>query len=160
MLLHNGLLYGLSAAFVAVFAYLTASQFRFLHEAFWAAIAAVVSLFPQRQATVRAGAQQFAGAAIGGVIGWATAAAWHHHLAIYGAAVFLAVVLCYVVRLPDAARLSAVAVTIILLIPMPGSPATVAFHRFFEVSYGVACAIVYTVAVDRIARLVRRRRPP
>ena len=157
-LLHAGLLYGVGAGFVAVFAYLTALQFPFLHEAYWAAIAAVVCLFPGRQATLKAGLQQFLGAAIGGVIGWATATAWHHHLALYGAAVFLAVVICHALRCADAARLAAVAVTIITLIPMPGSPAAVAFHRFFEVSYGSACAIAYTLAADWVARLRQRRR--
>jgi hypothetical protein len=57
-------------------------------------------------------------------------------------------------RLQNASRLCAVAVTVITLIPRPGRPYEVAFHRFVEVSYGVVCALAYTVVVD----LVRRRR--
>ena len=43
------------------------------------------------------------------------------------------------------------------VIPRPGPAYEVAFHRFVEVSYGVVCALAYTVVVDRVRR--RRRRP-
>jgi uncharacterized membrane protein YgaE (UPF0421/DUF939 family) len=156
--IRTGLSYGVGAALVAVFAYATASRFPFLHEAYWAAIASIVSLCPEREQTVKAGAQQFFGSAVGGLIGWASAAWWHHNLFLYGAAVLLAVALCYAVRLPSAARLAGVAVTVITILPLRGSPGAVALHRFIEVSYGVVCALAYTAAADFIARLRRRRR--
>jgi hypothetical protein len=40
-------------------------------------------------------------------------------------------------RLENASRLCAVAVTVITIIPRPGPAYQVAFHRFVEVSYGV-----------------------
>jgi uncharacterized membrane protein YgaE (UPF0421/DUF939 family) len=152
------LFHGLGAAVVAVFSYVTASRLPFLHEAYWAAIAAVVSLCPEREATTRAGIQQFFGSAVGGLVGWASASWWHHNVLLYGAAVLFAVSLCYLLRLPSAARLSGVAVTITTLIPSHATPASVALHRFIEVSYGVACAIGYTAAVGCLVGLRNRWR--
>jgi hypothetical protein len=59
---------------------------------------------------------------------------------------------------PAAARLCAAAVTIIALIPFDAPPATVAWHRFVEVSYGVACALAYTAAVPCVVGSWRRWR--
>jgi uncharacterized membrane protein YgaE (UPF0421/DUF939 family) len=143
---------------VAVLAYVSARRFPFAHEAYWAAIAAVVVLCPERGATVNAGVQQFFGSAVGGLIGWACASWWHHNVFVYGAAVLVAVSLCYLLHLPNAARLSGVAVTITTLIPSQATPGTVALHRFLEVTYGVACALGYTVAVGWIVGWWQRSR--
>jgi hypothetical protein len=86
------------------------------------------------------------------LIGWGSASIWNHHVVIYGAAIFVAVGICYLLRYPTAARLAAVAVTIVTLIPFTATPAVVALHRVIEVSYGVACAIAYTAAVEQIVR--------
>jgi hypothetical protein len=77
---------------------------------------------------------------------------------LYGAAVLLAVSICYLLRCATAARLAAVAVTIITLIPSPATPAARALHRFVEVSYGVGCAIAYTAAIGCIVGLWHRWR--
>jgi hypothetical protein len=61
--------------------------------------------------------------------------------------------ICYLLRLENASRLCAVAVTVITIIPRPDPAHLVALHRCVEVSYGVACALAYTVVVD----LVRHR---
>jgi uncharacterized membrane protein YgaE (UPF0421/DUF939 family) len=153
------LVHGVGAAFVAVLSYLTARRLPFLHEAYWAAMAAVVVLCPERGATMKAGVQQFFGSAVGGLIGWACASWWHQDVLLYGVAVLLAVSLCYLLRLPNAARLSGVAVTITTLIPSQATPAAVALHRFLEVSYGVACAVGYTAAVGCLVGLRQRWRP-
>jgi uncharacterized membrane protein YgaE (UPF0421/DUF939 family) len=151
--IHKALVHGIGAALVAAFSYVTASRIPIMHEPYWASIAAVVSLYPERDATMKAGVQQFFGSAVGGLIGWASASWWHHNVFLYAAAVLLAVSVCYLVHLPNAARLSGVAVTIITLIPFSASPAVVALRRFTEVTYGVACAIGYTAAVACVARL-------
>jgi uncharacterized membrane protein YgaE (UPF0421/DUF939 family) len=147
-----------SAAVVAVVAFVTASRFPFVREAYWAAIAGVVSLFPERKATMRAAVPQLFGSAVGGLVGWASASWWRHDPILYGVAVLVAIGVCYLLRCPDAARLAAVAVTIVTLIPRSTTPQAVALHRFVEVSYGVACAIGYTAAVGFVARLWSRRR--
>lgn len=153
----RGLLYGAGAAVVAVFAYATASQVSALKEVYWAPITAVVVLYPGVEATKKAGLSRFFGTTLGSLIGWATAAWWHHNLLLYGVAVVIAVGVCYLLRLEDAARLCAVAVTVITLVPRTAPPHVVAFHRFLEVSYGVACALVYTFLLDWLRHRMQHR---
>ena len=146
-----GLAYGAGAALVAVFCYVTASRIPYFREAYWAPIAAVVVLYPDRESTRKAGLERFAGTAIGCLVGWGSALWWHHNPALYGAAILLAVGLCYGLRLPAASRLCAVAVTVITIIPHAEPPHLIAFFRFIEVSYGVACALGYAAALDTFA---------
>jgi uncharacterized membrane protein YgaE (UPF0421/DUF939 family) len=150
------LLYGAGAAVVAMFCYATALHLPGLHEVYWAPIAAIVALQPGREATVKAAFQRFLGTAIGSLIGWGCAALWHGNILVYGAGVMLAVGACHFLRCEAAARICAVAVTVITLIPRVDPPHLVALHRFIEVSYGVGCAVAYTIAVDVIARRLRR----
>jgi uncharacterized membrane protein YgaE (UPF0421/DUF939 family) len=154
----GALLYGARAGIVASFCYFTASRVSFLHEVYWAPIAAVVVLYPDRQATQRAGIDRFFGTAIGSLLGWGTAVVWNQNIALYGIAVLLAVGLCYVLRLENAARLCAVTVTVITLIPRPEPIHVVAFYRFVEVSYGVACALGFTLLTDWVVRRHGARR--
>jgi uncharacterized membrane protein YgaE (UPF0421/DUF939 family) len=157
MTLRGALLQGTGAALVAMFAYATASLLP-VQEPYWAPIAAVVVMYPDRAATRRAGLQRLAGTAIGSAVGWAAAAWWHQHLALFGVAVLVAVTVCNLLRLPDAARLCAVAVAVITLVPRTEPPHLIAFHRFIEVSYGVLCALAYTAAADRVATYANARR--
>jgi uncharacterized membrane protein YccC len=151
---------GARVAFVAVSCFATASRLPFLQEVYWAPIGAVVVLYPDRGATQKAGFERFFGTAVGSVVGWGGAAWWHGHLAVYAAAVVVAVGLCHLCNRPTAARLCAVTVTVITLVPRDESPAVVAFHRFLEVSYGVLCAVAYTVVEDRVRRWRARSKAP
>jgi uncharacterized membrane protein YgaE (UPF0421/DUF939 family) len=151
------LLQGASAAFVAVFCYFTAGFLPSLHEAYWAPIAAVVVLYPETGATRKASTERFLGTAIGSIIGWGSATYWHECVFLYGAAVLVAVGLCHLLRLENASRLCAVAVSVITLIPRSEPAYLVAFHRFLEVSYGVACAVAYTMVLDSARRWTSRR---
>jgi uncharacterized membrane protein YgaE (UPF0421/DUF939 family) len=150
---------GVRAALVATFCYETASRLPFIREAYWAPIAAVVVLYPDRGATQKAGLDRFLGTAVGSVVGWGAAAWWHERLAIYAAAVVVAVGICHLVNRATAARLCAVTVTVITLIPGIEPPGVVAFHRFIEVSYGVLCALAYTLAEGGLRRWRDRGRP-
>ncbi len=147
---------GASAGVVAVFCYSTVSLVPALQESYWAPIAAVLVLYPDREATRKASLDRLLGTIIGSLVGWGCAAWWHQSIALYGLGIAIAVGTCYLMRLESAARLCAVAVTVITVIPRSGSPHQVAFHRFVEVSYGVACALAYTVVVDRVRRQRRR----
>jgi uncharacterized membrane protein YgaE (UPF0421/DUF939 family) len=140
-----------------MFCYFTASRVRSLHETYWAPIAAVVVLYPQTDATRKASTDRFLGTVIGSLIGWGSATYWNENVLLYGVAVMFAVGLCYLLRLENASRLCAVAVTVITLIPRSEPAYVVAFHRFVEVSYGVACAVAYTVALDFVRRLPKSR---
>ncbi len=144
--------HGIGSAFVAVVCYATAARLPGLREAYWAPLAALVVLYPDREATLKAGAQYFIGTAIGSAIGWACASAWQGNLAVYGAGVAVAMGAAHVLRCQAAARLSAVAVTLVAIVPHVESPRVVALVRFVEVSYGVAWALAYTLAADVVAK--------
>jgi uncharacterized membrane protein YccC len=144
---------GVAAAVVAVFCHVTARRFAFGNESYWAPIAAVVVLYPGRDETTRAGIDRFFGTAIGSVIGWASDAWWDGSAMVYGLALGLAVALCYLARRPGASRLCAVAVSVITLVPRSEPAHLVAFHRFIEVSYGVACALAFKLAEAQLARV-------
>src|SRR5258708_18667975 len=150
----TALFHGVGAAVLAMFCFSTASLVPSLTETYWAPIAAVVVLYPDGEATKKAAVERLLGTVIGSLIGWASAAHWHQNVVLYGLAILVAVGLCHLLRLENASRLCAVAVTVITVIPRAEPARLVAFHRFVEVSYGVACALLYTVAVD----IVRRRR--
>ena len=154
----RALLHGLSAAVVAVFCYATARMVPSLREPYWAPIAAVVVLYPDREATRKAAIERFIGTILGSLVGWGSAAWWHQSLLFYGLAILVAVGLCYLLRLESAARLCAVSVTVITLIPRAEPAHLVAFHRFLEVSYGVTCALAYTVLAGVVRARWRRMR--
>jgi uncharacterized membrane protein YgaE (UPF0421/DUF939 family) len=154
----GALVYGIGSAVVAVFCYATASRFPGLREAYWAPIAALVVLYPDRKGTLKAGLQYFIGTASGSAIGWGCAALGRGNLALYGGGVALAIGAAHFLRCQASARLSAVAVTLIAIVPHAEPPYVIALRRFVEVSYGVACALAYTLAVDLVAaRLAARR---
>jgi uncharacterized membrane protein YgaE (UPF0421/DUF939 family) len=148
---------GASAAFVATFSYATANLVPSLSETYWAPIGAVVVLYPDREATRKAAFERFAGTVVGSLVGWGSAVSWHQSVARYGLSVLVAVGLCYWLRLEAAARLCAVAVTVITIIPRAEPAHLIALHRFLEVSYGVACTFGYTVVVDALRRRWRSR---
>jgi uncharacterized membrane protein YccC len=149
--------YSAGVAAVAVFSYATARLLP-LPEPYWAPIAAVVVLSPERGATRQAAGDRFLGTLIGSFTGWAGAAWWHEHLALYGLAVLVGVFVCGLLRLERAARICAVTTTVIILIPRALPPHLVAFHRFCEVSYGAACALLVTYLSLGVQALRRRRR--
>lgn len=152
----GALLRGASTACVAMFCYFTSSLVPSLQETYWAPIAAVVVLFPEAEATRKASLERFAGTVIGSLIGWGCATYWHQSLLLYGFAVMIAVGLCNLLQLEKASRLCAVAVTVITLIPRSEPAYLVAFHRFVEVSYGLACAVGYALARDQAMSRLRR----
>src|SRR5260370_29557549 len=82
-LIRRGLFHGVGATFVAVFSYVTASRFPFVHDAYLATIAAIRSLYPEPHATRVAGAQQLFRAAAGGLRRWAKASSLPHPVWIH-----------------------------------------------------------------------------
>jgi uncharacterized membrane protein YccC len=147
---------GASSALVAVFCYATVRLLPSLLEPYWAPIAAVVVLYPEREATKTAAFDRFVGTILGCLIGWGSCVWWHENVILYGLAVAVAVGLCIVLKLDRASRLCAVAVTVLTLVPHAEPAHRVAFHRFVEVSYGVACALGYTMLTDLIRARWRR----
>ena len=148
----SALLYGAGAGVVAAFSFSTARLVASVPEPYWAPIAAVVVLYPDREATKQAVIQRLVGTAIGSIIGWGSAVWWHQSAVRYGVSIVIAMTVCSLLRLEAASRLCAVAVTVITLIPRAEAPSLVALHRCIGVTYGVVCALVYAVVVDAIRR--------
>jgi uncharacterized membrane protein YccC len=148
---------GAGTAIVALFSYATIRLVPSLREPYWAPIAAVVVLYPTLEATKKAALDRFLGTLIGSIIGWASATWWHGDVLPYALSLVVAVALCALLRLETASRLCAVTITVIALIPRTVPAYVTAFHRFVEVSYGVACALAYTLVANRMAHT---RTPP
>ena len=89
--------------------------------------------------------QRFIGTALGAAIGAIVATYFGPHLIIFGASVFLMGLCCAAVRADRSAyRFGGVTLAIVLLLPRGESAWRVAFHRFAEVSIGIAVALIMT----------------
>ena len=142
-----GLKLGLMTGIAAWCAY-AASSLMELKEGYWAAISAIVVLQQDLSATRGSARDRFIGTAIGGLIGWLCALAWHQAVWVYVVAVGATVFICWLAKIAGAARLAAVAVTVIVLIPRDEPLWKVALFRFLEVSWGIAVAILIQLMVD------------
>ncbi len=128
-----------------------------LPDGFWAAISAIVVMQTDLAATANSGRDRFIGTAIGGLIGWGCAVYWHDQLWILGLAIAVSVFVCWLANLGTAGRLSAVTLTVIVLIPRGDVIWKVALFRFLEVSWGIAVALAVSWLVAAGERLWRAR---
>ncbi len=112
-------------------------------EYYWAPISTIVII----QSTIpphTLGWQRFVGTALGAVVAAVLATYFHPTVVIYGLGIFLCGLLAWWLRVGGAYRFAAIALSIILLIPR-GRPWVAAWHRFLEVSLGIAVALVVIV---------------
>jgi uncharacterized membrane protein YgaE (UPF0421/DUF939 family) len=137
---------------VAAWCAYAASSLVGLKEGYWAAISAIVVLQQDFIATRGSGRDRFIGTAIGGGAGWLCALVWHQAVWVYVIAVALTVFICWCANIAGAARLAAVAVTVIVLIPRDEALWKIAMFRFLEVSWGIAVAIVVQLLSDFLER--------
>src|SRR5208282_3986982 len=125
-------------AFAAVAAMLLARLLK-LPEYYWAPISAIViiqSTIPPRTL----GWQRFVGTALGAVLGSALATFFPPSAVVYGLGILLCGVLARLLRVETAYRFAGITLSIILLIPRLRGPWIVGWHRFLEVSLGIAVA--------------------
>jgi uncharacterized membrane protein YgaE (UPF0421/DUF939 family) len=111
-----------------------------LPEYYWAPISAIVII----QSTINpriVSWQRFAGTALGAVLGALIATFFPSNALVYAVAVFLCGALCALLRLRSAYRFAAITLSIILLVAHTRPAWIVAFHRFVEVSLGIAVAL-------------------
>jgi uncharacterized membrane protein YgaE (UPF0421/DUF939 family) len=129
-------------AFAAVAAMLLARLLK-LPEYYWAPISAIVvvqSTIPPRTL----GWQRFVGTALGAVLGAAVATYFRPTAVAYAVGIVLCGLLAWSLRVGGAYRFAAITLSIILLIPRARAPWITGWHRFLEVSLGIAVALVVT----------------
>ena len=131
----------------AVSAFLLARLLK-LPEYYWAPISTIVVV----QSTIpplMLGWQRFLGTALGAVVGVALATFFSPSALVYGLGILLCGMLAWLLRVGGAYRFAAITLSIILLIPRTRAPWLVGWHRFLEVSLGIAVALVLTIVWPR-----------
>jgi len=129
-------------ALAAVAAMLLARLLK-LPEYYWAPISTIVII----QSTIpplTLGWQRFVGTALGAVLGAALATFFHPSAMVYGLGILLCGLLAWLLRVGGAYRFAAITLSIIFLIPRARAPWITGWHRFLEVSLGIAVALVVT----------------
>ena len=130
-------------ALVAVASLLAARLFR-LPESYWAPITTLVITQSSLGAALAVSWQRFVGTALGALVGGIAATYFGSSMIMFGICVFVLGLLCAVAPSDRSAyRLGGVTLTIVLLIPRTTAPWKIAFHRFAEVSIGIAVALIF-----------------
>ena len=119
-----------------------------LPEYYWAPISTIVVV----QSTIpplTLGWQRFVGTALGAVLGAALATFFSPSALVYGLGILLCGMLAWLLRVGGAYRFTGITLSIILLIPRTRAPWLIGWHRFLEVSLGIAVALVLTTVWPR-----------
>jgi uncharacterized membrane protein YgaE (UPF0421/DUF939 family) len=114
-----------------------------LPESYWAPISTIVII----QSTIlprTLGWQRFVGTALGAALGAALATYFSPSAWVYALGILLCGMLAFLLRVGGAYRFAGIALSIVLLIPHTSPPWIVGWHRFLEVSLGIAVALVVT----------------
>ncbi len=138
----NAILDSLRTTVAAVIALLLSRLLK-MPEYYWAPISTIViiqSTIPPRTL----GWQRFVGTALGAVLGAALATYFRPSALIYAFGILLCGMLAWSLRVEGAYRFAAITLSIILLIPRTRAPWLAGWHRFLEVSLGIAVALVVT----------------
>ena len=119
-----------------------------LPESYWAPISAIViiqSTIPPRTL----GWHRFVGTALGAVLGAALATYFSPSVLIYGLGILLCGLLAFLLRVGGAYRFAGITLSIVLLIPHTSPAWIVGWHRFLQVSLGIAVALAITMLWPR-----------
>jgi len=136
------LVHSARTAVVAVASLLAARLFQ-LPEAYWAPITTLMITQSSLGAAFNVSWQRFLGTVLGTVTGALAASYLGAHVLIFATCVLVLGLLRTVMRLDlTAYRFGAVTLAIVLLVPRTGPAWQIAFHRFAEVSIGIAVALI------------------
>jgi uncharacterized membrane protein YgaE (UPF0421/DUF939 family) len=129
--------------FAAVAALLLARLLK-MPESYWAPISTIVII----QSTIpplTLGWQRFVGTALGAVLGAALATFFSPSAWVYALGILLCGVFAWLLHVDGAYRFAGITLSIIFLIPHTRAPWIVGWHRFLEVSLGIAVALAVTM---------------
>ncbi len=112
-----------------------------LPEFYWAPISTVV-IVQTTMPPLTVGWQRFLGTAVGALLGAALATYFPPNAAVYGVGVMACGVVAWLLRVGGAFKFAAITLSIILLIPQKVAPWIAGWHRFLEVSLGIAVGLV------------------
>jgi uncharacterized membrane protein YgaE (UPF0421/DUF939 family) len=143
-LTREALLHSLRTAIAAVVSVLLARALR-LPEFYWAPISTIVILLSVSDPRALAW-QRFAGTAVGAVLGALIATYVGGNWMVYGAGILVCGILSALLRLGSAYRFDAITLSIVVIVAHTRPPWVVAYHRFVEVSLGIAVALLVTTA--------------
>ena len=132
-------------AVTAVASMLAARLLR-LPQIYWAPITTLVITQSSLGSTLAVSWQRFIGTGLGAVIGAIVASYFGPYMLVFSVSVFLLGVLSTAVQADRSAyRFGGVTLAIVLLVPRTEPAWRIAFHRFAEVSVGIAVALVMTI---------------
>ena len=131
-------------AVAATASLLVARLFR-LPDEYWAAIACIVVMQSTLGAALPVSAQRFVGAAIGAVAGALAASYIGSDFLSFGFMVLALGILCWILRIDQSAyRYAGITAAIVMFANHQVNAWTIAFHRFSEVSLGIAVSLALT----------------
>lgn len=140
------LLHALRTTVAAVVSLLIGELFR-LPEAYWASISTIVVMQSTLGAAWTISKQRWEGTAAGAVIGGLVATFMPVSAMTFGLGVFVAGIICVVLRIGRGAfRYAGITIAIIVLIARSQPAWTIALHRFIEISIGIAVGLALTAA--------------
>jgi uncharacterized membrane protein YgaE (UPF0421/DUF939 family) len=120
-------------------------------EYYWAPISTIV-IIESTIPPLTLGWQRFVGTAVGAVLGAALATFFHPTAIVYALGILLCGILAYLLRIGGAYRFAAITLSIVLLIPHNRPPWIIGWHRFLEVSLGIAVALAVTITWPTVKR--------
>lgn len=139
------LVHSVRTAVAAVASYLVAQLFR-LPESYWAPVTTLVITQSSLGAALAVSGQRFIGTALGAVFGGIVASCFAPSPLVFGISIFILGLLSAVAHSHRSAyRFAGVTLTIVLLVTRAEPAWRIAFHRFAEVSIGIAVALILAV---------------
>ena len=130
------------SALAVMVSYVMARLFR-LPEAYWAPMSALIVMQLTLRAAFPIAIQYVVGTAMGAAVGAITDIYFHTSITALGAAIVFVGLLCVTLRIERSAfRYANITLVIVMLVPRAISGGSVALHRFFEVSIGIAVGLV------------------
>jgi uncharacterized membrane protein YgaE (UPF0421/DUF939 family) len=130
-------------AVAATASLLVARLFR-LPEAYWAPITTLVIAQSSLGAAFSVSCKRLLGTALGALLGGLLASRFPTNVLLFTITVFILGPVCVLLRADRSAyRFGGVTLSIVMLIPRAKPAWAIAFHRFFEVSVGIAVALLF-----------------